>query len=491
MPGTTVPPAPTAPPIAPGGLPVLGHARQLLSNRLGFLQELRAHGDVVTVTVGSLRLYVVNSPALMREVLIRRAAEFGNSEQYLLMARITGNGLLLSEGAFHRRQRRLILPAFNHARMNGYADAMSDIVDAWTDSWTDGQELAAADEFGSLATEIVVRCLFSRGIDRAAMDQVVQGMPHLMTWVGSRGLDPTGVLAKLPTPINRRFRSSLDALRTIVDRVIADRRAGGQEADDLLAMLLRAEDAETGEPMADQQVHDEVMTFLTAGTETTSRALAWSAYRLGRHPEVLARLQAEVDRVLEGGRTARFEDLPNLPYTRRVLTEVLRLYPPGYLLSRGALADTVLGGHLVPAGGAGMLSPYALHRDPALFGDPESFDPDRWSPERAADVTPEAYLAFGLGPHGCLGEGFAWTEMTIALATLVARWELVPVSPDPVTPIPTFSLACGRMPMTLVRRTPGSVRPAGSTRLGATRIGATRIGVQATGERDALSRSRP
>ncbi len=242
--------------------------------------------------------------------------------------------------------------------------------------------------------------------------------------------------------------------------MIAERRAGGEEADDLLGMLLGARDDETGAPMADQQIHDEVMTFLTAGAETTSRGLAWSVYLLGRHPEALGRLHAEVDEVL-AGRTATFDDLPGLPYTRRVLTEALRLYPPGYLLSRGALADTVLGGHLVPAGATVLLSPYALHRDAGLFADPQRFDPDRWAPERAGDVTPEAYLPFGLGPHGCLGEGFAWTEMTIALATLAARWELRPRSSRPVRPVPAFSLACGPMPMTPHRRAvaPIAARP--------------------------------
>lgn len=349
-------PALTAPPLAPGGLPVIGHARRLLRQRLDLLEELRDHGDVVTVGVGPLRLHLVNDPALVRDVLGRRAAEFGTSDQYRLMARISGNGLLLSEGAFHRRQRRLILPAFNHARVRGYADVMSALVESWSDSWQEGRQLAVADEFGSLATEIVVRCLFSQGIGRADMAEVVHGMPHLMAWVGSRGLDPTGLLARLPTRVNRRFRSSLDALRAITRQVIAERRAGGQEADDLLAMLLGARDAETGEPMAEQQIHDEVMTFLTAGAETTSRGLAWSVHLLGRHPEALGRLRAEVDAVL-AGRTATFDDLPALPYTRRVLTEALRLYPPGYLLSRGALADTVLGGHLVPAGATVLLSP--------------------------------------------------------------------------------------------------------------------------------------
>ncbi|GAA0700611.1 cytochrome P450 [Kitasatospora atroaurantiaca] len=447
-------PVPAVPAEAPGALPVVGHARQLLWQRLALLEELRRHGDVVAVRIGPVRLFVVNDPALAREMLGRRASEFGTSDQYRLMAQITGNGLLLSEGAFHRRQRRLILPAFNHAKVRGYADTMSRLAESWADGLSEGRRLSADEEFAALATEIVVRCLFSQGIDRRSTAEVVDGLPHLMRWVGSRGLDPTGLLARLPTPVNRRFRASIRTLNGIVRGAVAERRSssgGGEE--DLLSVLLQTRDAETGEPMADRQIHDEVMTLLTAGTETVSRTLAWTVHLLARHPEVRRRLHGEVDEVL-AGRAASFEDLPRLPYTRQVLTETLRLYPSGYLLSRAAVADTVLGGHLLPAGSTVMFSPYAVHRDPALFAEPGRFDPGRWSPERADDVTPEAYLPFGLGPHGCIGEGFAWTEMTIVLATLAARWELCPASAKAVRPVPTFSLSCGRMLMTTRRRSP-------------------------------------
>ncbi|WP_441249342.1 cytochrome P450 [Kitasatospora sp. McL0602] len=441
-----------APAVVPGALPVIGHARQLLGHRLAFLESLREYGDVVTIRVGPGRAYVVNDPALVREVLTRRAAEFGLSPQFRVMKRIIGNGLLATDGTFHRRQRRLILPAFHHSRIAGYAQSMSSLAEERLGRWRDGEVVDVDREFGELATEIAVRCLFSEGVDQEGVAEVVTALPHLMSWAGSRGLDPTGLLARLPTPLNRRFRRSMAGLDELLGGIIARRRADGPGPEgDLLAMLLSAQDAETGARMPDQQVHDEAMSFLVAGTESVSRTLAWSVYLLARNPEVRERLQHEVDTEL-GGRTAGFEDLPRLRYTRMVLHEALRLYPPGYLISRAAKVDTELGGRRIPAGGVVMFSYYALQRDPARFPDPERCDPERWHPDRPEAASQEAFLPFGLGAHGCLGEGFAWTELAIVLASLAARFDLEPVSPEPVTPVPTFSLTLDGLRMSVRER---------------------------------------
>ncbi|MDH6575409.1 cytochrome P450 [Kitasatospora sp. MAP5-34] len=461
----------SVPVTAPGALPLVGHARQLLWGRLAFLESLRDHGEVVAVRLGSGRAYVVNDPALVREVLTKRAGEFGLSPQFRVMKRIIGNGLLATDGAFHRRQRRLILPAFHHDRIREYAEVMSTLTEARVSGWRSGSVLDLDHEFSELATEIAVRCLFSTGVDQRGVDEIVAALPQLMAWAGSRGLDPTGLLARLPTGLNRRFRRSMDGLNALLGGIIAERRAtqrarntgaaaggavsgaSGGAGRDLLSMLLEAQDADTGERMADQQVHDEAMSFLVAGTESVSRTLSWAVYLLTRNPEVRQRVEREVDGEL-CGRTALFENIARLPYTRMVLHEALRLYPPGYLISRAATADTELGGYRIPAGGVVMFSYYALQRDPALFPDPERCDPERWSPDRPGGVTREAFLPFGLGAHGCLGEGFAWTQLTIALASVVARWALCPVSPEPVEPVPTFSLTIGEIRVSVRERTP-------------------------------------
>ncbi|MEV8626965.1 cytochrome P450 [Streptomyces sp. NPDC051079] len=454
------PPRPLIPHQAPGGLPLLGHAVAMQRRRLDLLEEVqRLDAGLVALRLGPQRMLMATDHHLVRELLVQRADDFGPSPQYRLMEQVTGRGLLLSEGAFHRRQRRLIRPAFRHARVRHYAELMTDLSRTWTEGLHEGRVVAMDEEFGNLASSIVVRSLFTQGITGQDATSVVEAMTDVMAWVGARGSDPLPFLAKLPTRVNRRFARGSRTLHTLVDAVIAHRHGLGAEApDDVLTWLLETTDAETGERMSDGQVHDEVMTLLTAGTETTSRTLAWCLYLLARHPEAEERLHAEVDAVL-AGRAAGFDDLPHLPYTRRVLTETLRLYPSGYLLSRASVRDTALGPYAVPAGTTVLFSPYSLHRDPRLFPRPERFLPDRWLPEHTSEVTPEAFLPFGLGQHGCLGEGFAWTEMTIALATLTGRWRLRPLSDAAVTPTPLFSLACGRMRMRVERRA-GVVPPA-------------------------------
>ncbi|AUG80716.1 Cytochrome P450 [Kitasatospora sp. MMS16-BH015] len=449
------------PAAAPGALPLLGHAWPLLRHRLAFLESLRQYGAVVPIRLGPSRAYVVNDPALVREVLTRRAAEFGLSPQFKVMRRIIGNGLLATDGPFHRAQRKLILPAFQHAKIAGYAAAMSTLTRARLEGWRSGRVVDLEKEFSELATEIAVRCLFSAGVDQRGVDEVVAALPQLMAWAGSRGLDPSGLLARLPTPLNRRFRRAMAGLDLLLGDIVAGRQAEGRGAegqdqvgaDDLLSMLLAARYADTGRPMAAQQVHDEAMSFLVAGTESVSRTLAWSVHLLSRAPEVAARLRAEVDAQL-GCRMAGFEDLDRLPYTRMVLHEALRLYPPGYLISRAAKVATELGGCRVPAGGVVMFSYYALQRDPAAFPDPARFDPERWREGGPPGAGREAFLPFGLGAHGCLGEGFAWCELTIVLASLAARWEFEPLTPGPVEPIPTFSLTLDGLPVRLRERTP-------------------------------------
>ncbi|MER8047191.1 cytochrome P450 [Streptomyces sp. NPDC094032] len=453
----TARPAVLVPRQAPGGVPLLGHGLAMQRRRLALLERLQRLDDgLVALRLGPERMLMATDHQLVRELLVQRADDFGPSPQYRLMEPVTGQGLLLSEGAFHRRQRRLIRPAFRHTRVRHYAAHMTELARTWTDGLGDGRTVAVDEEFGHLATSLVVRSLFTQGVTEEEAASVVEAMTDVMAWVGARGSDPLPFLAKLPTRVNRRFARAAHTLHTLVDAVIAHRHGLGERApDDLLTWLLGTTDAETGERMSDRQVHDEVMTLLTAGAETTSRTLSWCLYLLARHPEAEERLHAEVDAVL-AGQAAGFDDLPRLPYTRRVLTETMRLYPSGYLLSRAALRDTRLGPYAVPAGTTVLFSPYALHRDPRLFAAPDRFLPDRWLPERAAEVTPAAYLPFGLGQHGCLGERFAWTEMSIVLATLAARWRLRPLTTAAVAPTPLFSLSCGRLPMRAHRRGAGA-----------------------------------
>lgn len=431
------------PPLASGGLPFIGHASRLVRHRLDFLEELRDAGPAVWIRLGRQRVLVLNDHRLIREVLTRRAADFGLSPHFRVMKKIVGNGLLATDGAFHRSQRRIMLPVLAQSRMPQYAHTMSALTERRLASWQPGSEIDMDREFTHLATETVVRCLFGADVTERELDTVVAALPDLMDWAGTHGMDPTGLLRLLPTPLNRRFQRGMSDLGRLVASLVARRQAGAGAASadpgegDLLTALLAARDPDSGLPLPYQQVHDEVMTFLIAAVESVSRTLAWTFHRLSAAPEIREALHREVDGRL-AGRSVTAEDLPHLPLTRRILTEVLRLYPPGYLISRTATRDTRLDDRIhVPAGTMVMFSYYAVQRDPRLFPEPAEFRPDRWATEGRAC---EAFLPFGLGAHGCLGESFAWTEMAVVLASVASRWELQALTPAPPKPVPAFSL---------------------------------------------------
>jgi cytochrome P450 len=227
----------------------------------------------------------------------------------------------------------------------------------------------------------------------------------------------------LPLRRNRRRAAAGDALDRLIRQVISERRASGEDKGDLLSMLLLSED-ETGARMTDQEARDEAVTLFAAGHETTSNAMSWTWYLLSQHPEIEARLQAEVDSVL-GDRKYNFQDLPNLRYTAMIVKESLRLYPPAWVLNaREALADIEIDGYTIPKGGSIFVAPYAVHRNPVYFADPLRFDPERFSPENEKRIPRYAYFPFGGGPHVCIGNSFALMEAQLILATMAQRVSL-------------------------------------------------------------------
>ncbi|WP_455356082.1 cytochrome P450 [Streptomyces sp. SYSU K217416] len=440
-------------PQAPGAVPFLGHAHRMRAcARLKFLESLRTGDPLATFRIGARRIYAVHEPDLIKDVFVQHAADLGTSNEYSALTAVAGNGLLLAEGPLHRSRRRLVLPTFDHAHMRRHAEIMSALADARIRAWPENRPIDVTYHLGFLATEIAVRCLFSQHISTADMGEVVAGMETLMDWVGRIGLGPMGTAAaRLPTPLNRRFRRSLGALHGIVGRSIDDRLGCAQPVEDLLAVLLAARDPATGLLPGDQQVRNEVLAFMMASADATTHTLAWTLYLLGRHPAVLTRLRQETDTAL-GDRAATADDLPKLPYTRHVLAETLRLYPPGYLLSRRTKTEIRTGGYTLPTGVTVAYSPWAQHRDPKLFPDPLTFAPDRWSGHCLPAMVRDAYLPFGTGPHRCIGEAFALTKLTIVLATFISRYCFHLHSRDDVRPRPQFTLACGPIPVTVHRR---------------------------------------
>lgn len=435
-------------PVAPGRWPLLGHTPSILRYRFVFTSSLYRYGDVVKVYLGPMATYFVTSAQLTHKVLVSASSCFTKGAMFDKFRPYLGNGLILSDGEFHLRQRRLVQPAFHRDRIMRYADTMADVVSELTGSWRAGEVRQIDEDMQALAVTVVGETLFSTELDKRAITEARRSIPLVIRQGMIRALSPAFV-EKLPIPGNRRFDEAIERMRAIVLEVIAERRTHRVDHGDLLSMLLLAQD-DTGEGMTDAQIYDEVLTLLTAGVETTALALAWTFHEIGRRPEVQRRVHTEVDEVL-GDRRITVDDIPRLAYTQRVVQEVLRMYPI-WILMRRAVTEVDLGGARIPPGAEVTVSPHALHFDPRIHDDPNRFDPDRWQPERARRLPKGAFIPFGAGNRQCLGNVFALTEIVITVATVAARWRLVPLPGKPVRVRFTSAAYPSRLPMTAVPR---------------------------------------
>lgn len=434
---------------APGALPLLGHVISLWRRPLDFLASLPAHGDLVEVRLGPSRAYLAAHPELVRQVLLNPRV-FDKGGVFDKARQLLGNSLSVSRGEEHRFQRRLIQPGFHTTKIAAYTTAVADDTRTVTDRWQPGETLDISDEMHALLMRVAARTLFSTGLDETTIEEARQCLRTVSHGIYKRTVAPLGIMEKLPTPGNRAYDHANARLREIVADMIARRRSDGGHGD-LLSTLLSAQHPDTGEKLSERQVLDQVVTFLVAGSETTASTLAFVFHLLGTLPEVEKRLHAEVDEAL-GDRTPVFDDLSSLPYTRNVITEALRLYPPSWMAMRVAAQDTELGGQPISAGTMILYSAYALHHNPDLFPDPETFDPGRWEGERAEQVPRGALLPFGAGSHKCIGDVLALTETALVVATVAARWRLRPASGTRLKPEPKATLEPGPLPMVCERR---------------------------------------
>ncbi|WP_229914149.1 cytochrome P450 [Streptomyces capitiformicae] len=412
-------------PTAAGRQPLLGHLLPLLRDPLRFLARLPERGDLVRVRLGPLQALVVCDPGLTSHVLRDERTFDKGGPLSDRLREVTGNGLATCPHAEHRRQRRLIQPAFHPARFPGYAQAITARAAETTESWQDGQVLDVVAEMQGLTARITVDTLFSTTTSPDLLTQTLGDVNAILNAMPVRMMTPPP-LDRLPTRSNRRYHRAQARLTRTLFRLVTERRATGTDHGDLLSMLLTARDTDSGpaeEMLSDAEIIDQVVTFFLGGADTSAAALAWALHLLGQHPEIEARLHAEADAVL-GGRPATHADLPRLELAGRILTETLRLWPPGWVVTRTCTTDTQLGPHAVSAGTSIVYSPYLLHRRADLFPDPDRFDPDRWTPENPHPPRREAFIPFGVGARKCIGDRFSTTMTVLALATIAARWQL-------------------------------------------------------------------
>jgi cytochrome P450 len=336
---------------------------------------------------------------------------------------LLGEGLLTSEGEFHLRQRRMIQPAFHRVRIADYARSMVEYADRMSNSWKNGEVRDIDHEMMRLTLQIVARTLFSADVEDDA-DEVGAAMTSIVKLFNYLLLPFSEWLEKLPLPQSKRFRVARDKLNSVIFDFIDERRASGEDKGDLLSMLLLAQDEDDGGQMTDEQVRDEALTLFLAGHETTANALTWTWYLLSQNSECEAKLHDELESVV-GTDLPTIEHLPRLKYTEAVLAESMRLYPPAWAIGRLSLEEHSFGSFVMPARSLFLVSPFVTHRDPRYWDENSAFVPERWLTMSVKEAGQKGiYLPFGGGNRRCIGEGFAWTEGILLLATLARKWKL-------------------------------------------------------------------
>jgi cytochrome P450 len=433
--------------------PVLAPAAAAGQGPLDFLLELARLGEVVQYAspYGPVRAF--NHPDHVHQILHRP-----NFRRTALIKQALGEGLLTSNGPRWLTQRRLMQPRFRQNVVTQFVPTINEVTSAAFDRWQrsadQGQTLDLAAELTRLTLQIVVRTLFSAQIDEeagvlsGAIAAAIEDLGHI-----------AGTIFGIPLAINptrnQQFKSAMATMDRFAYELIDRRRRQSPRPDDLLSLLIEAQEKDAGPASGDVQLRDEVVTLLVSGHETTSLSLSWACYLLCRHPAAERRLCRELDEVLQG-RLPTADDLPKLCYTRMVLEESMRLYPPVWTMSRQAQLDDQIAGYRVAAGSVVIVSPYVLHRRADCWAEPEWFDPERFSPERTEGGQRRAYLPFSSGQHVCLGNHFAMMEGALILARIYQRFRIQLAVEGPVEPYPVLTLRQrGGLPATLERRSAG------------------------------------
>jgi cytochrome P450 len=444
------------PPVMRGGL-VLGLLSELRRDVLGTLEcARREHGDVVRLLAGPPRLrsttYAVFHPDAVRRVLATEADRYRKDSRFYNEVRwALGDGLLNSQDARWRRQRRFVQPLFTRRRIATYAAAMGEASEALVAGARvtagRGEPIELHGEMSRLSLRIVGRLLFGADVERA-MPVVAYAFPLLGEHARRRSYNPASPPHDWPTRANRQARRAQRRLYGTCDEIIAARRSNGAGGEDLLSLLVAARDG--AEVLSDSEIRDQVLIFLLAGHDTTAIALTFALHLLGHRRDVQAQVQDEVDRAL-GGRTPGAEDVERLPYTTMVLKEAMRLYPPAWGIPRRASQADEIGGYLVPAGADILLSAWVTHRHPEFWEQPERFDPERFAAERESERHRHVYFPFGAGPRACIGQYFSMLESVIALAVILREFKLesltdrVPLAPR-ITLHPAAPVLCRLTP---------------------------------------------
>ena len=402
-----------------------------------FMQINHDYGDTASFNIFGIRVTSITNPVDVKYVLQENSSNYTKSITYNELKHILGQGLLTSEGSFWKRQRRISQPAFKKTMIEGFASIVLEEVDKVLKSFEGKSHTDISEDMMKITFIVVGRALFQKDLGERA-EAIGKALEIALELV----LDRIQTLVKfplsVPTPMNLRLNRAINTMKSLVDELILERRKSGGGQGDLMDFLMFTKDEETGETMTDSQIRDEVLTFLLAGHETTSNALSWTFYLLSLHPDIRNKVREEVYPVMRTG--LGYGSLEHLPYTKNVIQEAMRLYPPIWMIERSPIKDDVVGGYDVPAGSVLSVGINSIHRHKDFWINPEGFDPDRFNPENSSGRHGFSYLPFGGGPRICIGNHFAMMEAILILATLVHHYDfnLTPLSKVEKNPVITL-----------------------------------------------------
>ena len=370
-------------------------------------------------------MVIVSNPDMVKHVMLDNNRNYVKSSAYKSLKLLLGEGLLTSEGDFWRKQRKLMQPGFHRDRLASFVKTYADVTQEMIQRWSelgDGAEVDVSEDFMQTTLDVVCRAMFSTDVGDA-IEVVNREFDYANEKLIERIKAPIPIPLWFPLPHIKREKNSYEAIKNVVADIIEKRRKSNEHYDDLLAMLMEVEDADTGEKMSNQQIQDEVITIFLAGHETTAVALSWLVHCLDENPEVVDKILEEEKSVLNGS-VPTMENLRSLEYTRMVIDETLRLYPPVWVIGRHSLEHDTIGGYDIPKNTNLLIPLYYIHRDPKLWNDPEKFIPERFNKENSKGRHKFVYFPFGGGPRLCIGNNFALMEMQVIVPMIVRAFKM-------------------------------------------------------------------
>ncbi|MFI0206914.1 MULTISPECIES: cytochrome P450 [Streptomyces] len=418
-------------PQAPGAIPLFGHSIQLFRDPISFLSGLPKE-KITQIRIGPMKAIVILDRELTKQVL-RDDKTFDKGGPFFHRLReVMGNGLGTCPRSEHRQQRRLIQPAFHHSRMESYSVTMQRQIAAVIDGWSDGQEIDGRAEMMDLTTRVAVATMFSDSLSDHDVRETNIDFATIVRTMYKRMLTPSP-FDKIPTPEKQRYDAARSRIKNRTEKIISERRkAGCPDMGDLLSVLLSAR-MDDGRELNSTEIHDHLSTFFMAGVMTTASSLSWTLHLISQNPEIQKQLQSESDNILGDRKIANAADLESLEFARRVLLESLRLWAPGWFVTRVAVNDTELAGYPITSGRTIIFSPFLLHRQEDTYPNADSFDPDRWLLERD-NIPRDAHIPFGDGPRKCIADAFSLMQSTLVISAIASRWELSPAPSAEVRP---------------------------------------------------------